>query len=191
MKPRPPVRGGGEAEPAFQNLPALAGLGEPAAGNVGGPTDAQAGSPAGREALIAAAVIPEAAALLPDSVLELAEEIGLAATLRLVAARGGTTVHVPKLEPRTRLVGHRLAGELGFPNLAALAAARGGEKIQVPRCSAARRELRNLRIVEEAAAGAGVNQLALRWGTSERSVRRLIARARPEAGGRTCDPQLP
>lgn len=130
-----------------------------------------------------AAALPEILDLLPGSMRELADEVGLPLALRLLAACGGTSIYVPR--PANAGPDHPLAARLGAGNLAALAAARGGETLDLPRGAALRRALVRRRIAEEAAAGATAAQLTERWGYSRSSIHRILRAPSPGAPARS------
>lgn len=108
---------------------------------------------------------------LPGILQDLAELIGLAATLRLVEAYGGVRLYVPKRfdpdHPIVKLIGHALA--------VLLVEAYGGEDhFDIPRAIAATRAARDARMRRERTLGATHRELALRNGLTERQVRNIL-----------------
>lgn len=109
--------------------------------------------------------------MLPASLTEVAEAVGLSAALALVLHAGGTRVYVPEeLEPE-----HRLVGWLGIEAAQCLADRFGGETLDVPRCQAGARAVRDRRIREQRRAGTSIRDLALRYQLTERQVYTIIA----------------
>ncbi|MCP1375370.1 hypothetical protein [Dyella lutea] len=117
------------------------------------------------------------AADLPPRLAELAELIGLPATLRLVEARGGTRVYVPD----TASADHWLVPLIGLPALQQLVAHRPREYLELDRAAAALRAARDRKIIADHAAGASTTKIALECRLTQRQVFNILARAEPEA----------
>lgn len=108
---------------------------------------------------------------LPRILQDLAEIIGLAATLRLVEAYGGVRLYVPKRfdpdHPIVKLIGHAPA--------VLLVEAYGGEAhFDIPRAIAATRAVRDNGIRRDRDFGASHRELALRNGLTERQIRNIL-----------------
>lgn len=121
--------------------------------------------------------------LLPASARELAEVIGLAATLTLIEHHGGTRLYVPKrLTPDNDLIetiGASAAGDLVDTY--------AGDTIDVPRGLRAVRAALYRRIVADYTDGATAAELALRHAKTERWIYAIVARHRAEAAARQQD----
>lgn len=109
---------------------------------------------------------------LPQSLVDVAEVIGLPATLALVEAAGGVRIYVPE-----RLSDdHRLIEWLGREAAALLSASFAMEELVVPRCAEALRRVRNRQIRHERDQGARPAELALRYRLTERQVYTILSR---------------
>lgn len=98
----------------------------------------------------------------PASLIEVAEVIGVKATLHLVEAFGGTTLYVPEhLDPS-----HRLAQAIGFNAAEQLVSMYRLEKIEVPTM----RIVRTRKALIGKATGT-TNQIAREFGVTTRWVR--------------------
>jgi hypothetical protein len=115
---------------------------------------------------------------LPPRAAELAEVIGLAATLRLVEGWGGLRQYVPA--PAHLHADHPLVRQLGREAARRLAEHYAREKIDVPRCLSALRAARDRRIVAEHEQGASGRELAMRYQLTERQIWTILAREQPE-----------
>jgi len=122
---------------------------------------------------------------LPDSVQQIAEVIGDELALRLVdklprafskGHRAGEPVlYVPKVLPPD----HRLVAIIGWTDALKLSRHFGGELMFLATCSLHRKATRNddiLKLLGSASPGA----VAIRFGISERQVRRVAAAARAD-----------
>lgn len=130
---------------------------------------------------------------LPRTARDLIDLIGVAATLRLVDARAGQMIAVPK---RLRVKGEAafevLAGVIGEDAAAALCERYGGEYLTVPSCKRAVLAVRDAELqvrfdgllAEGLTARAVANQLAATYGLDVTSVWRASKRA----GARADDP---
>lgn len=121
---------------------------------------------------------------LPASLRALAEELGPGggeACLRLMEAYGGVArLYIPRhIGP-----GHPIARIMGWPEATRLAAIYGGDYLcNVPLGTEAVRKARDAEIVERVAGGASPRDVALDLRITERTVRRVLAKAR-DAGPR-------
>lgn len=117
---------------------------------------------------------------LPPRLAQLAELIGLTATLRLVEARGGTVVYVPDVATTE----HWLARLLGIAALERLVRAYPRDFIPVDRAAAALRAARDRHIVARHRDGQSTASLALDYHLTQRQVFNILAR-----GGMSDDSQ--
>lgn len=114
---------------------------------------------------------------LPETLVEIAEVIGLPATLRLVEGWGGLRLYIPQPE---HLSGeHPLVQQLGEDAARSLAEIYAREKVDIPRCLAAVRGVRNRRIATAHRQGMSVRRLAIEHHLTERAVWMILA-ADPE-----------
>jgi len=122
------------------------------------------------------------AALLPDSVQQIAVLIGLAHTLKLIEAFGGTTFPVSKNRRRMGQIRYEaLAEVVGVDAADTLTHHYGGDMLAIPKCAQALRELRDRRLRADfdlltcnGGAVPAVTQLARRYRLTERHVWRLL-----------------
>lgn len=105
------------------------------------------------------------ARLLPPQMRQLVAIIGLAQTLKLLEARGGTPLRIPK-EPNRAEV---LPEILSFEAVCQLAAALGGQKIDLPKCDKIVVQIRNLAI-KSARNHKTAPQLAREYGLTRRHI---------------------
>ncbi|SFT74079.1 Mor transcription activator family protein [Halomonas saccharevitans] len=114
---------------------------------------------------------------LPQSLTDVAEAIGLAATLALVEHAGGVRIYVlERLGDE-----HRLIDWLGREAAVRLSEALAMEELVVPRCADALRRVRNRQMRLERDQGARPAELALRYRLTERQVYTILSRADDEA----------
>lgn len=112
------------------------------------------------------------AELLPASVQELVEVVGMAAALKIVEERGGIRLCVPT----SARDDHWLASHIGMDALKILVEYYRGEEIEIPRCAAALRTIKDRQIAAQAAGGDTNAQLARQYGYTERGIRKLRRR---------------
>jgi len=110
---------------------------------------------------------------LPPRLAQLAELIGLPATLRLVEARGGTSIYVPDVATTD----HWLARLLGIEAMLQLVGAYPRDYMHIDRAAAALRAARDRHIVSRHRAGESTASLALTYGLTQRQVFNILARA--------------
>lgn len=108
---------------------------------------------------------------LPSILQDMAELIGLPATLKLVEAYGGVRLYIPKRfdpdHPLVKLVGHAHAAKL--------CESYGGElHFDIPRAVAATRAARDARMRNDRSLGATHRELALRYVLTERQIRNIL-----------------
>lgn len=107
--------------------------------------------------------------LLPGCLREIADLIGIPATMAIVHHYGGVRLYVPKEIPAD----HPLAQMIGMGNAMTLSDAYGGETLEIARAEAAIREIRDNEIREQWPA-LSQRQLALKYNTTERNIRRIL-----------------
>ena len=109
---------------------------------------------------------------LPQSLVEVADVIGLSATLVLVEKAGGVRIYIPD-----RLGDdHRLIEWLGRDAAVRLSEAYAMEELIVPRCAEQLRNVRNRCIRQERTQGDSTAALALRYRLTERQVFTILSR---------------
>lgn len=108
---------------------------------------------------------------LPGILQDIADLIGLPATLKLVEHYGGGRLYVPKrFDPD-----HPLVKIVGHANAARLVEAYGGEEhFDIPRNLASVLAARNARIRDDRAGGMSHRQLALHYQLTERQIRNVL-----------------
>jgi hypothetical protein len=114
---------------------------------------------------------------LPPRLAELAQVIGLPATLRLVEARGGTRIYVPEQATPD----HWLVPLIGLPALQQLVGVHAREYLELDRAAAALRAARDRHIVAQVRAGASTATIALQCALTQRQVFNILARADTDA----------
>lgn len=108
---------------------------------------------------------------LPRLLREIAEVVGLPATIQLVARYGGTTIVVPS----TTQNNNQLAQMLGPDAAAKLVRRYAGTKLYISKTNHAPRKARDIEIYQRHKHGlAVVSQLAREYGLSDRMVWRII-----------------
>ena len=113
--------------------------------------------------------------LLPPGTREIAETIGLPATLKAVNAWGGSSVWIPAEWKVEALTVQRLIVVLGEEAAHALWGVYRNSSIDIAKCDAAIRVLRDQEIVERRAQGETVTKLALMNGLTERQIYSILA----------------
>lgn len=120
---------------------------------------------------------------LPASLTDIADLIGLPATLDLVDAWGGVRMYFPS--PRALSDVHPLVQVLGGETAVRLCERFGGTDVLLPRALDALRRARDRLIHHEHAQGASGRTLALRYRLSERRLWEILATdPDPDAGTR-------
>jgi len=110
--------------------------------------------------------------LLPAILQEIAGLIGLPATLKLAQHYGGVRLYVPKKLSSD----HVLASVVGYDAAVRLAEHFGGlPHFDIPKAQAVSIALRNSKIRESWQANMSVRQIALKYGLTERYIRRVLA----------------
>ena len=107
--------------------------------------------------------------LLPGELREIAQLIGIPATMALVGKYGGVGLYVPiELKPD-----HPLIELIGAKNAEKLSARYPGDEIEIGKAEAAMRELRNREIRSQYPA-LSQRALALKYNTTERNIRLIL-----------------
>lgn len=123
------------------------------------------------------------AELLPQSLAEVIDAVGMAPAMALVERAGGTRVYVPE-----RIDGeHPLAQWMGLDAAQALVERFGTDTLDVPRCLAGMRMVRDRRIRAERRAGASIRDLALRYRLTMRQVYTILASGDQDDAGAARD----
>lgn len=108
---------------------------------------------------------------LPESAQELANVIGLTGALALLALLGGVRLSVPKRFNDD----HWIVEAIGPEPARKLMAYYGGEDVELPTCIGAGRAIRNANILSDSKQGMSGAALALKYGMTGRSVRKILA----------------
>lgn len=107
--------------------------------------------------------------LLPGELREIAQIIGIPATMALVEQYGGVGLYVPK-ELRED---HPLIALIGAENAQKLSQHYPGDEIEIGKAEAALREIRNQEIRSQYPY-LSQRQLALKYKTTERNIRKIL-----------------
>lgn len=108
--------------------------------------------------------------LLPQSLAELVDIIGLPAVLKLMKAFGGTDIWIPKRLSHN----HELVNAIGPEAAQTLCEYMAGERFKVARGKAIEIEVRNRAIRRERQEGAKLSDLALRFELCDRQVLNIL-----------------
>lgn len=103
--------------------------------------------------------------LLPQLLRELADIIGLDATLKLTEAYPGVSIYVPAV-PRPH---HKLASIIGYDNLVALSDIYGKDYLAMPKLDAAVRQIKHA-LIRDMQGKFSARQMALATGYTTRRV---------------------
>ena len=122
--------------------------------------------------------------LLPYTVRQIAELIGLPLTLRLIEQRGGTTFTISKCQRSDGFAKYEeLAEIIGYAAADKMAARFGGDRLTIPLCLSAVREVRDRairndfdRLTETCSSTHVVHQLARQHHMTERNVWLILKR---------------
>jgi hypothetical protein len=114
--------------------------------------------------------------LLPPQLKMLVGHIGFASTLKLIRARGGQQVWVPKKSTGDRV----LAQVIGKDSLAKLVEHHGGERLELPKEDKILIQLRDHALWAKRQAGATESELAREFNITRRWVLEICARKRRE-----------
>lgn len=108
--------------------------------------------------------------LLPDSMADLVDIIGLPAVLKLMKTFGGTELWVPEKLSHA----HNLVTAIGPEAAQTLCEYMARERLKVPRGAEITREIRNRAIRRERREGAKLAELALCYGLTDRQVLNIL-----------------
>ncbi|OOZ41642.1 hypothetical protein BOW53_02890 [Solemya pervernicosa gill symbiont] len=108
----------------------------------------------------------------PQSIQDLADVVGIDGVLKIVEARGGIWLYVP----RKANDDHWLARLIGFPALQQLVKIYAGEEIEIPRCAKSLKRAKDLEIANGIKEGASGAQLARQHHYTERGIRKVKRR---------------
>lgn len=107
--------------------------------------------------------------LLPSRTQELVDVIGLPAALKLVELHGGRHIWVPTNASEK----HWLNEQIGMEAFTQLCAYYGYSTLEIDKCAALIRAVRDKTILEEFNHGMTNYQLATKYNTTERQIRRI------------------
>ncbi len=124
--------------------------------------------------------------LLPDSIQEIIDIIGLPATVKVVEALGGVTVKFPQRGGKLHPVIELTREAIGEDALNSLADYFAGGEVYIPRCEAALCHLKHQRFIDEVAAltedglsiTTAVMQLCPKYQFSDRTAWKILAKDR-------------
>ncbi|MFZ6748538.1 Mor transcription activator family protein [Undibacterium sp. Ren11W] len=109
---------------------------------------------------------------LPQQLRQVADLIGLQATLVLVRHYGGVRLYVPMLMTPE----HILSRLIGFETALKLASEFGGiDHFDIPRATGALRLVRNRQIADKYVKGKSLRNLALEYAMTERAIVKILA----------------
>lgn len=117
--------------------------------------------------------------ILPETMLELIDIAGMSKAIKLVQLRGGTRLIVPQRgHSDAFLQKHWFAQATSVQALKELIDIAPGEVIDIPRCQSILQALKEQAIFHAAKNGATESQLAIKYGMTERGIRKLKKRVR-------------
>lgn len=124
---------------------------------------------------------------LPGSVADIAQAIGVPATLKLIERFGGSRVYVPEWERITE--DHAIARAIGLAAACAVAKLCAKNRLEMPRAASAFRRARD-RAIREDSRSASVSNLAFKYRLSERRVYQIRSLPARASQGRDKQPSL-
>lgn len=110
--------------------------------------------------------------LLPHSVREMAEIIGIDLSMEIVKKFGGLRLHVPL--PHHLTASHRISQLIGFGKAQDFALHFGGVTLSIPLCKSMLLESRNIEIRKKYDEGVSVSRIAEEFSITERTVYALL-----------------
>jgi Mor family transcriptional regulator len=110
--------------------------------------------------------------VLPQIVVEITRIIGLEDTARLISARGGRRIYIPKIIKES----HWLSVLLGQEQAESLAGHFGGNVVDIPKSTVLHDQNRNQEIVGLYSDGCSVAKLAVKFDLTERRVRSILGK---------------
>jgi Mor family transcriptional regulator len=108
-------------------------------------------------------------ALLPKRTVELIDVVGMDAAFKLVERFGGTHLNIPKRANPS----HKLCTVIQPSEFAKLCAYYGGTVLEIDRCTALLKNVKHRLILEEFNNGMTNAELARKYQTTERQIRRI------------------
>jgi Mor family transcriptional regulator len=110
--------------------------------------------------------------LLPKTLQEIAQEIGISDTLKLVRHYGGTSVYIP----RKLKTDHELIAVLGLDSAIKICEKFGGyDRIEIPKAQMLTLELRNIEILNDKKT-LSRSKVARKYGLTERQISKILHR---------------
>ncbi len=109
---------------------------------------------------------------LPETILEMAEIIGITNTLAIVALRGGTRLTVPVKAKED----HWVVEIIGFESYQKLCRYYCGEELEIPRCKGVIGLITDREILDDRK-NLTMTGLARKYDYTERGIRKLLRRA--------------
>lgn len=130
---------------------------------------------------------------LPATALDLANLIGLPATLALIDEFGGTDISVPiERHGKAAAFFQRIVDVVGEEAAASISKVHGGCRLYIPRCVKTRQVLRDMEIVQafdamtlETSVNKAVSTLAKRYFLSCRAIENIVNRPAFSVGGKS------
>lgn len=107
--------------------------------------------------------------VLPELMQNIAELIGVAASINLVRVWGGVRLYIPA----SAGIGHTIANVIGQQELETLCAEYGGETITLPAINNVDMQLKYRQIKKLLAEGVSNRDVALRTGYTQRHIERI------------------
>lgn len=120
-------------------------------------------------------------ALLPESLKEIADLIGVESTIILINVHGGTHIYIPHY-PQA-IIKHPIAVLIGSVSFKILTLRWGGSHLQIPKADTLARLVRNKQIQEDAKTQSR-KKLAVSYNMTERAIRDILSQPIPAAMGR-------
>lgn len=128
---------------------------------------------------------------LPSTALDLANLIGLPATLALVEDFGGNELRIPAYRNcKSAALFQKITGKIGEEAAIAISKAYGGDVLYIPSCAKTRRALRDMEIVRaydalilETSARDAVATLSKQYSLSNRGIEKIVNRPTFSVGG--------
>lgn len=125
--------------------------------------------------------------LLPDSIFEIANLIGIAKAMQLVQAFGGTELRVP-VGMENSMTEQALIHAVGDETAQLLMEVYGGDRLYIPRCEVALKDWRDNRLIGEIRHAVmngmsqtrAIRQLAIQYELSERRIYELLKERLPQ-----------
>lgn len=107
---------------------------------------------------------------LPNKLQNIAEMIGLTASIKLIEHYGGTSLLIPKRIDES----HYLVKSLGVEAAFRLSDYYGRETLYIPKADQIMRKMRNRQIIKDFDSGISVKQLARKYRLSNRRIHSIL-----------------